>query len=257
MNKPRLFEWEDLTWFPDVIRRGMLDFLAFFLRMGRLYDPVIPLLNRVMQEAGTDTIIDLASGGGGPIESLWKPLKDGCPEVRILVSDRFPNQAAFSRLQFISSGTIQGVSQSVDASAVPRELRGIRTIFSAFHHFSPALALKVLSDAASSRVPIVVLDGGGPRVLLALGVLIQPILFLFVTPFIRPFRWTRLFFTYIIPLIPLCTVWDGLISIWRLYSEEDLNGLAALVPFPDYKWQVGTIPHRSGAAITYLIGMPS
>ena len=32
------------------------------------------------------------------------------------------------------------------------------------------------------------------------------------TPFVRPFRWSRLLFTYVIPLIPLLVLFDGTVS---------------------------------------------
>lgn len=257
MNRPRFFEWEDLPWFPDTIRRGMLDFLAFFLRLGRLYDPAVPLLKRVLRRTGNTALLDLASGGGGPLEGLWQQLQTPGRPVRIFLSDRFPNSAAYRRLEAATGGVVSGIEAPVDAAAVPARLQGVRTLFSAFHHFPPAAALRMLRDAAEKQAPLIVLDGGGPRLLLALGVLLQPLVFLVATPFLRPFRWSRLVFTYLLPVIPFCTLWDGLVSVWRLYSVRDLKKLSARAQAQGYTWEAGTLPHSSGVAVTYLVGLPT
>ena len=53
MPKPFLFEFEDLSWFPDVIREGMTDYLRFIFTIGNLYKPIMPVLedayNKPMQ----------------------------------------------------------------------------------------------------------------------------------------------------------------------------------------------------------------
>jgi len=81
---------------------------------------------------------------------------------------------------------------------------------------------------------------------------------LVVTPFIRPFRWSRLLWTYLIPLVPMVTLFDGLVSCLRTYSIEELRDLAARLDANDYLWDIGTVKSTSSPIpITYLIGVPN
>jgi hypothetical protein len=149
-------------------------------------------------------------------------------------------------------------STSVDATNVPAELDGVRTMFNAFHHFPPAVARAILADAVAKRRALAIFEGANSR---AVGVIAMPLqlpLILLLTPFVRPFRWSRLLFTYIVPLIPLMVLFDGTVSFLRLYLEDDLRELVAGVPGHEtFVWDIGStsvrgFPHR----LTHLIGVP-
>ena len=148
--------------------------------------------------------------------------------------------------------------QSVDATRVPEELKGFQTIFSAFHHFRPEQACAVLADAVHNRQGIAVFEGTQRSLLALLLMLLVPLMVLFMTPFIRPFRWSRLFWTYLIPLIPLFGLFDGLVSCLRTYSVGELRGLVSRLDANDYHWDIGTVKSTAGPIpITYLIGVPN
>jgi hypothetical protein len=66
------------------------------------------------------------------------------------ITDWQPNVAAFTRVTVLTKDAITVHSTPVDARRVPRELRGTRTLFTSFHHFSPDDARAVLRDAAQS-----------------------------------------------------------------------------------------------------------
>jgi hypothetical protein len=83
----------------------------------------------------------------------------------------------------------------------------------------------------------------------------MPLRVLLATPFILPFRWSRLFWTYIVPALPLVLTFDVVVSLLRLYSVEELRGLTA--GLDHYHWQIGTVGARPiPLRITYLIGTP-
>ena len=106
-------------------------------------------------------------------------------------------------------------------------------MFTAFHHFMPEEAKKILNDAAEKKVSIAIFDSGKVLPTIFLLPLLEPITFFFLTPFFKPFRWSRLVFTYLIPLIPICTIWDGCISVLRLYSMKDMKQLISEGSTPD------------------------
>ncbi|MGB3617577.1 MAG: class I SAM-dependent methyltransferase, partial [Catalinimonas sp.] len=58
----RGFEFEDLPWFPAAVRAGMTDFLDFAIGKLRVYRPAVPMLQLLLDRAGTHQLVDLCSG---------------------------------------------------------------------------------------------------------------------------------------------------------------------------------------------------
>jgi hypothetical protein len=115
-----------------------------------------------------------------------------------------------------------------------------------------------LLDAVRQRrgVALVELAQRSPLAMLqiALGTLTQ----LVVTPFIKPFRWSRLLLTYALPVVPLCTLWDGIVSCLRVYDPDELKHLVTQLPPSDYHWEYGRLrAYPMPSELTYLIGVPA
>jgi hypothetical protein len=253
-----LHELEDQPWFPNVLRESMTDYLRYFLLKSQFYKPIIPVLKKAIERSGTNHIVDLCSGSGGPAQQMVKELQSQYGiDASITLTDKFPNTNAFAHLAKKSNGKINYVCESVDATSVPAELKGLRTIFSGFHHFDPETAKHVLKDAISQKATIAIFDGGDRDIFTIIAMIVfHPLALFFLTPFFRPFRWSRLLFTYVIPLIPICTVWDGVISILKLYSQKELLHLATTSNSPHYTWEIGLLKNHLGLRVAYLIGYP-
>lgn len=257
MKRVRLFELEDQRWLPASIRDAGTDVLRSMTEVGNIYGAIVPKLKDALVKTASQEVLDLCSGGGGPTLRVREALvKAGC-SVAMTLSDKFPNRAAFEYLRKRSGEGVDFVDQPVDAAEVPPHLSGFRTLFTSFHHFPPETARSVLLDAVRQRRPIGIFDMSA-RKPPPLGVILlaNPVAHLLTTPFIRPFRWSRLFWTYVVPLVPLYVAWDGFASGFRLYSTQELQELVdGLHPHAsDYVWEIGrkAFPH----SITYLIGYP-
>jgi hypothetical protein len=255
MRRYQLFEWEDAAWFPQTLRSCITEFLCFMIETLDLYAPVTPLLAELLAKTGGNRIVDLCSGAGGPMLSL-KPSLDRAlgREVGVTLTDKFPNLTAFAALKAREPG-IDYYSGPVDATRVPAHLVGARTLFSAFHHFPPPLAQAILASAVEARVPIAVFECGERSVFLqAKFVLAGALGSLLTAPFVRPFRWTRLFYTYVVPIVPFCVAWDGLVSGLRFYTPAELLALAPPSADGRYVWKAGKVTTCRGDPVTYLIG---
>jgi hypothetical protein len=77
---------------------------------------------------------------------------------------------------------------------------------------------------------------------------------LLLTPSIRPRRVRRYLFTYLIPLVPLVVLWDGLASDPRSRTVQELEELLEPLRSPEYHWEVGTVglPARERGSPTSL-----
>jgi hypothetical protein len=255
MALPRLhlFELEDLEWFPDTIRNLALDYLGFMEVRFALHKPVMPLLRRMFAQTGTLNVVDLCSGRGELVLALYEALSSEGIDVEFTLTDKFPNLIAFRYISSQHPLKLHYVTGSVDATKVPPELAGLRTIFNAFHHFPPRAARRVLEDAVKAGQPICIFEIPERRLLTIISLLLTPLFVVFATPFIRPFRWKRLLWTYLIPLVPFMCCWDGVISQLRAYTIAELSELTH--GLEDYEWSAGNTPiHGQPGHLTYLLG---
>ena len=257
MPLPRfqLFELEDLTWFPHTLRDLATDYLHFMETRFALHKPVVPLLRAMLENSRTSCVVDLCSGGGGPVLAIYEDLAADEIHVHFTLTDKFPNTTAFQRLSSQYPSDIQYIAGPVDATNVPKNLVGLRTMFNAFHHFAPRSARLVLESAVQARQPIGIFEIPERSLLMMVPFLFTPIFVALATLFIRPFRWKRLLWTYVIPLIPLTCWWDGLVSACRAYTVAEM--LAMTQGFDDYEWKADRIGVRGKAGhLTHLLGIP-
>jgi hypothetical protein len=118
----------------------------------------------------------------------------------------------------------------------------------------------VLRNAAQARQPIGVFEMIPERSVPALMMMlaVTPVMVALTTPFIRPFLWRRLLWTYVLPVVPLTCWWDGVVSLLRAYTVRELERLASEVAVEGFSWRAGQVPIGSTPGkMTYLLGWPA
>jgi hypothetical protein len=131
-------------------------------------------------------------------------------------------------------------------------------MFSAFHHFRPHEAREILREAVRRKEGIAIFEATRRSAQAIIATALAPALLLLCTPLIRPFRLSRLFWTYVVPAIPMIVFIDGVISCLRTYSPTELCRMASELKVPGYVWRAGERKNwRWGLPITYLIGRPA
>jgi hypothetical protein len=252
MRRLHLFEFGDQQWFPPLLREAETAYLATAYRvLPMLVRRWAELISTVLPERGTTEILDLCSGVGGPMPSIIRELEKSGRLVRVTLTDLYPNP------NITPHPSVMWRPQPVDATRVPPALAGVRTMFSAFHHFRPDAAKAVLKDAFDRRRAICIFESGSGTLLAAGAMIGVPFAVLALMPFARPFRWAYIAFTYLIPLVPFILLWDGMVSLLRIYSPEEMRKLTEDLQAPDYLWEIGGIQVLgSPGRLPYLIGRP-
>ena len=261
MKRIHLFEFTDLPWYPQTFRRMQTDYLQFVATLGSGHKNLIPLFTKAMQHAGTTEIVDLCSGGTGPWIRLQEQFKQAGSSVRIKLTDKYPNPQAVQKWSESARQGIEYLSEPVDAMDVPPNLKGMRTLFEGFHHFRPEQAGCILQDAFENKVAIGIFEASLKPPLGLFLLLLAPLMtlvgYFLVTPFITPRTLSRFLWTYLIPIVPLATCWDGVVSLLRVYSVQELKELTEPFLSNDYIWETG---HASTGTplfvFTYLLGYP-
>ena len=270
MRRVQFIELHEQPWFPSSLRADVTDALQFGFNLLRAYAPVAPLLQSVIdssgnrtnggQSSGIQSIVDMCSGGGGPWLDLARHLRCADAEgdftgLQVWLTDKYPNLEAFQSVSASSDHHITFYPEPVDAMKVPGDLKGLRTMFTSFHHFPPEDARAILQNAVDAGESIGIFEAT-KRTPLTIGLIFAGILLLFLhTPRIRPFRWSRLLWTYLIPIIPLVLLFDGVVSCLRTYRPQELREIIEKLTSCEYQWEIGELT-AGKMPVTYLIGYP-
>jgi hypothetical protein len=255
MRRIQLFEIEDLSWCPNSIRDAITDCLQSGMVWTNFYGQLSPILRDAVVKSGTKEILDLGSGAGGPWPKLWRLFERD--DIQIALSDKYPNMQAMERLKTISASKIRYIPDTIDSVHSSESIKGFRTIFNAFHHYRPSDARTILQNAVDSGQGIGIFESTGRHPLAFLLVAGMPFFMLLTCPFMRPFRVSRLFWTYIIPLAPIVGFLDGIVSCFRTYSRYEMIELVANLSPNNYSWEIGeTRGTILRAPIQFTIGIP-
>jgi hypothetical protein len=273
MRRIQFIELHEQPWFPSSLRADVTDALQFGFNLLHAYAPIAPLLQSVIDSAGhttsagqssttesstTQSIVDMCSGGGGPWLDLARRLRcrDGggdSANLQVWLTDKYPNLEAFQSVSASSDHHITFYPEPVDAMKVPGALKGLRTMFTSFHHFSPEDARAILQNAVDAGESIGIFEAT-KRAPSTVGLIFVGILLMFLhTPRIRPFRWSRLLWTYLIPVIPLVLLFDGVVSCLRTYRPQELREMVEKLTSCQYQWEIGELT-TGKMPITYLVG---
>lgn len=255
MSRYHALEWEDLQWFPTSWRDYGTDYLKFIATRFNIYRPILPLMQKCLLKSDQEHWVDLASGGGSGLICLAKDLKKDIPHLKITLTDYYPNIKAFERLIAEVPNTLSYENSSVDAAQPPQKMQGaLQTIFGAFHHFRPEKARQILQNAVNTNTTIAIFEPVGRNFGSWLSMFFVPLNVLIFTLFIRPVRWKVLPFIYLILIVPLFILWDGIASILRTYSEKELKQIVNSLENTDtYEWEIGKSAGQ--IPIYYLLGI--
>lgn len=262
MPRRHLFEWEDQPWLPRTLRDFITHHLQYTFSVPAtepLREAVVDILAPPLKRSGETSIVDVCSGGGGPLIPVIPSLSARLgTKVTARLTDLFPNEAAFKAIERDTGGTVTGDLSPVSAFDVPPGLGRFQTVFTALHHFKPDGAKRVLADAAAKGRTIAVIEPFNRKSAAATAIG-GFLLGLLRTPFMGRMTPARFLWTYPIPIAPLILSWDGFVSCLRAYTPDELLAMGREVA-PDYKWEAGereVVLPRVKLTLTYLIGEPT
>lgn len=259
LKRIHLFELEDLSWFPDWIRKCMTRYISAFHKLLGTSDQLSELISTILKDTGESHIQDLCSGDGGLMLDVFNKLKENqdFKDVKLTLSDLYPNEDSIERINALGDSSLTYKPNPTDVRAgVDKE--GLRTMICSMHHMPPATARAILADAQKDSQPILIYeisDNSPPIFLWWIAIPIGFIISLFVTLAVRPMTWQQIVFTYLIPILPLAIAWDGSVSNARTYTLDDMDILLDGLSSSNYRWEKKSLPGKGGKKLC-LIGKP-
>ncbi len=218
----------------------------------KIYDPIVPKIIHLLKTTSSKTIIDMCSGSFG--YHIYEKINEKDKSIVVKLTDKFPELDLIKEINNINSN-LSYESKSLDALKMPKNLKGLRTMFTAFHHFPPAKAKKILQDAVDSNQPIAIFEMSELNIKGFVATLFSPFITMaLVKKFAKEFQlgWKAYIFTWILPAFQAIVLWDGLVSALRTYSVHQMKKLIDSINGSSYHWEIQRI--SKGMPGIYLAG---
>lgn len=192
-------ELEDYSWFPAILRKFQTDYIGFVVSKFKIYEGFIEYLNKQSLKANIQ--FDLCSGSAEPASTIFK--KSSCFNELIL-TDKYPSYPSIKKL---------------DVLEAEFDDRYTYTMFNAFHHFDDQEKTQIVEKIKSAKAQAYFVEILEPSFFFIIKVLFATTIgTIILSPFIKPFSFKRLLFTYIIPINILNISYDGIISVLKSRS---------------------------------------
>jgi hypothetical protein len=109
-----LFEFHDQPWYPAVLRSALTEWLRALWEYSQAASVIAPILARVLRQAGSHRMVDLCSGGSGPMIPVQQLLESSGICVPVLATDKYPDQIRMAEVSKKTNGRIIGSLESLD-----------------------------------------------------------------------------------------------------------------------------------------------
>ncbi len=261
MELPRVhaFEFNDTARTPRFLRDIIVESLSRTLRWGHILRGLVPPFQRFLAASGSREVLDLCAGAAGPATILAREMRlGGQTPPRFLLTDLYPQPDAWEAARAEHPEDIDFVREAVDATHIPEGLaKGrARTIINAFHHFPPEIARELLADAVRGSTGIFVSEAFERNPLGFFPMTVAGLPALLANPILsKRDRLAKAAATWLSPVAMGISLWDGVVSTLRVYSERELFEMVA--PLGDsFEWEYGRYDFAPLGRGAYFFGVP-
>jgi hypothetical protein len=241
-----LFEFQDHPHIPSFLRSTLLDVLEFC--NGPVRDYYGEVCAAIVAEAkirGSRQVVELGAGSAPLTQRLAR--EPAAQQLTCVACDLFPDVENYRELEARDPGRVRAMTEPVDFTQ-PRvwEPDTLLVLCATFHHIPPELRRQTLAAITQSAQGVMIFEPIQNNPLSMLFVLTS-IFSAIASPlwWRRPGVLRRVLWCWVVPVVPLMFVWDGLVSCVRQWKPQRWRDeLAHLLP-PDRVPSINTSVHTA------------
>lgn len=255
LKRFHLFEFCDQPWLRGVWREAYLDGLNATFKLFRIHNHLYKPYGKWMALANKKEVLEVCGGGGGPVDTILSSLKKENESLPIItLSDLNPDFIAFQKLQAKHPEHIKYINEPVDATKTENIEAELISLCSSFHHLPPTLAKKVLRNAYNNSNGIFIREVLSRNPLNALSSLFNLLPLMLAPFFAGRISFFKILISTIIPIIPLMIIFDGIVSVFRTYTTDEIFQLMPNEMQKNWKWVEGSNSIMGIFKAPYLYG---
>jgi hypothetical protein len=256
MGRKEAFQFTNQPWFPSTLRLLSDEFLDFMVTLPRANRPFLPLFDELLAHSKARALVAFDGQDGGGLVHIASEV--GGPrngELSVILTDEQWSPARVKREEALAARPVEVLTCSAREAAERFQGKGIGVYINSFHRLGRGADRAALANLVDRNLDVFVGEGNNNSLWQVVGMTVfVPTLMFLLTPFVKPFRLSRLLFTYLLPVMPFVTVWDGLAALLRLHRPEELEALAKSMGRTDYVWRAGKRQNGRGGYVIYLLG---
>jgi hypothetical protein len=259
VKRIRAFEFNDSRWCPTVIRESITEILGNTFRRGKVYNGLAGEFREFCRGLNGGVILDLCSGSGLPAVAMLDGLAEsGDKPPRVILSDLFPNVQSLRQSEQQHPDLLESRPEPVDATHLPAGLDyDAVTMFSALHHFDPGEVQLIIDDCVENGKRLFFVEAFPRRIRCFFPIFFYALVPLLLNPFTTPkHKFLKFVLTYLMPVIPNAMLWDGIVSVLRIHTPEDLMALVGK-HHRGYQFSIKEVPIAFGGRVTVFMGTPN
>ena len=254
-KRRHLFEFGDQAWMRGWFREIYNDALNMGEKAGGHYRRMAPHFARWAADAKSETVLDLASGGAGPLVTmLEQAAKEKLHMPRIICSDLYPDTVRLKHLRDrYGVNKLDFINTPVSALDTHPELPTLRSICTAFHHFPANMATRIVETAVHEGQGLFILEPFKRDTRHFMMVLLTgPWIFMLTPFFSERFSFRKLLFCTLLPIVPVMIWWDGVISVLRIHAPEEVEQMIPTALRDQIEVKSGFCTYLFGCRSTYI-----
>ena len=232
-------EIHQLDWIPGFLKQRQLEQILPILRAIHFDRKLLALFNRLKEKTKAKEFLDLGSGAGNVVEFLVRNTEG---PYTYAISDLQPCLKSYDEIKHRNQGRIDFVPYSVDLCQADGILKNKAvTIITTFHELDRREAQKAINNLLGYSKGFLIaepIDKSAGQLFRLPWIVLY---FWLVPLWTKPRTFSRLFFTWLVPVLPLFHMHDGLISLLRSYTKLDFVKLLKNGKSRGWEGEVNTI----------------
>ncbi|MCI0530396.1 MAG: class I SAM-dependent methyltransferase [candidate division Zixibacteria bacterium] len=246
MSRIKWFEFHQQDWLPDYLKVRQLEGIFQILKSVGFDQSLLTLFRKLQANTNAEIYLDLGSGAG----NVMRFLAEECGRrINFILSDINPKIDSYQLLKQ-TYPQIDYIPQSVDIATADVVLKGKAiTMISTFHELDQKQAQRAIGKLFRHSRGFLIIEPFSKwwkQMFLFPAMLVS----LFLVPFrIRPWSTGMFIFTWLIPLLPLMHMHDGLVSWLRSYGEKDFRQMIHECSPVGWEWELNC----KGWSLSYLL----
>ncbi len=241
------FEFCDHAKTPHPIRKTLLEILETCNQQFRpYYQEVSNDILDICDKEGLTSVVELGAGTAPITREL--ACDSRATNLKLIPCDLYPETQVWEELEKEFPGQVESVSEPVDFLQ-PRDWpeKSLLVLVAAFHHIPPKLRPLFLKTQSESGERVAVFEPlrKTPFSMALTIFAIFPALLLPILKIRRPGRLRRVLWCWLVPVVPLMFMWDGIVSCLRQWNPEEWEANLQEQLADDHTWAIKAGPHSS------------
>lgn len=244
-------------WLPNFIKNLMPEFLDYIVSLVSANKPFLTLIQTSPNQKNKFYLHAPEVGGSSLLVALDLLKEFANSEVYVL-SDHLSKQRQ-EHFQILIPDVHNQV-QSTTLKTINKSQSDTERILLSINHahlLSDQELVQMLRTLSENFDQIIIGEGNNKSLRQVIGMLLlSPLVALFCTPAVKPFKVSRLLLTYAIPLVPIMIAWDGMVALFKIRTPEKLQSIinSQISLQNEWTWNTGKAPNNRGGFIIYLHG---